>query len=1639
MCYSLKKLSLFCLIVALFLCFAPAGALAAPAKDGYTLVPVLYGKTGVDVASQFILTTPEAFPLTELTASLYIEGQPMPEIAPRGAKEFIIMPAAVFAPNSLYIFRLKREGKADITWAFQTAKKFQITASYPHNEATNVPKNSGIEITFSSEGYTPIGSYFSISPPVEGKFEYHKNTAVFVPAALDYKTVYTVTLKAGVKLRETGEELPADYIFAFETEAAPGYESPQYPEYVYFYNRYVELPSIEAPNVSFRISHSPNAPLPDTRINVYKFASSAQALEAIKKITAAPGWARYAREEHVISTYGLNKIMSFDAKDYYTGDRNSLSLPDQLPQGFYLLDAALGNSRDQMIVQINDLPVQVIADNGQAIVWVNDISTGKASAGAKVHDVQENKTYRTDKNGVAVIGRPLAADMEQLVITATDGKTCIWLYPTYYSYYYYGGYGYGAGSADEAYWTALQLDRTLFKRDDSVFFFGFVQDRKNTEIIENVTAVLTQGYGYGSYGARDILQKQTVPLINGSYSDEMKLPNLATGSYNLSVYHGDIFLGSTYFTVRDYEKPPYKIDVSTDKKAVFAGETVTFTAKAGFFEGTPVADLDVSYRLSGYRLITDGNGQSKTDLNGEAAISQMIRPQEDAQGEIWLSYTVEATLPEIGMTTKYASARAFINDIYVYPQATRSGGNATLTVDVNSITLERINNGTAKHYLDYLDAPVGGKAIAAEVYRVYYEKVEYGRYYDYIEKKTVPRYRYNYKEEVIASFEMVTDGSGKAEKNFTVPDRINESYYAAITCIDGNGRKISHTVYIGPDYSAYWYNANSNDVYLDGAKESYDIGEQVNLTLKRGNATVTKGNFLYVNMQCGIQGYQAGNNSYSYKFSQADIPNVIVYAYYFNGLNYQSGYGMRANLRFDFAQNDLTLTALTDKESYKPGDMCSLTVSAKDKNGKPKEANVNISVVDEALFALSDYSVDTLTGLYSTLGSGLRFAAATHSAYMPSADMDSADPEAPTASLPMTDGGDGDDGTYLREVFKDTAFFSTVRTNARGEAVYSFKLPDNITSWRLTVSGISNDLYAGNSVQNIPVTSPLFLNYALNDEFLLGDVPVLGVNVYGASLSGVETVVYEVWDENSPATKFSASGAAFERVNIPLWEMKNAGANALIIKATVSNGMSDALKHQYQVLKSHREIDSAVYYDVTAATLFSTGKNGLTNITFTDRSRGAFLYQLLDLRYVYGDRIEKLLARREANRILEEYFPDLTLYNGKDSFDIQQYQRSDGGIAILPHAGSDLETTVKLLPYIKDSVNINSLKNYFYNIYEDENADNKMCALYGLAVLYEPVLLDLDNYALLDGLSLQETAYIALAYCALGESESASALYDSRIKPALEQITPYYRVNTGVDSDDILAATSVVNMLATKLAKPEKEGLYQYCLKNYTEDILINIEKLSHIEHEIAQRTEVSGSITYTLFGEKYTREFKNGGSYTLKIPAQNISAFKLLEVTGDVGAVSVFKKPLTESGGIDNDVTVRRRYYRANEYHNSSYTFAQGDLVRVQLWIDYSAKDIDGAYCVTDYLPSGLEYVSGSAKIGGAASFGYGYYRYCTVEGQKIMFYDYNNRFNRGYLYYYYARVISPGVFKAEGPLVQNLTAKDYFTLGEDSVVVIE
>jgi len=1645
-------------------------------RDGYILAPSIFGITGVDPVSSFFLRTPAEYDTGFPVIS--IDGQHQPTVTREDSNTFTVTPQIPLSPNSIYIFRLSRDGEDDITWTFQTTTRLEILSTSPRNQATNVPARTGIEISFSFDDVPNIDNHFAIFPHVEGSFTQRGNTAIFMPESpLLRGQIYTVTIRAGLHFPDTSLAISTDHVFSFETSPETDLSiSRDLPSRVRFSNTHVQFPSFAAPSVAFWLSYNRNEGRPSVEMSVYRIDDNSRAITAINRLTSIPNWSQLNHADRITDTSELTRVyhaIHIDNREDSRGRRETFSLSETLPPGFYILEAVTDDSIDQVIVQITDLAVQIIADNNKALVWANDMTTGAPAVGAQVFDPITRITHTANDYGITVVERMLSPN-EYLVITAEGMGNIVFIRPSEYQTFHsrwddwsfshddWDDWGWSpwisSRSANSHYWAVLQLDRTLFQRSDTVSIWGFIQNRTLNENITYVTAVLTERPRW-DLPERDTLHTQNIPVIDGSYVGEIRLPNLDQGFYEIAIFHGDIAVSSMFFEVRDYVTPPYRLSVTASANAVFAGEDVQFIVSTEFFEGTPVPNLDISYRFSGGGLRLPSRDEAQTNIDGVFRILANLSANDPSvQGERRMTFSADATLPEIGETHQSVGVRVFVNDIDVRARASRTGRSATLSVDVHDIDLSRINDGTAESWRDFLGEPKEGQTISVEIIETTWVATRDGERYDHITRQVVPRYRHDRHERSIERFEITTALDGNAEINFQVPDRERASYRARLTTIDGNGRTITHYIFIGRDFSRFFSDAERDTPFLYGVNtEGYDIGDEVELTIMRGIEPVTQGDFLFVVVQDGIMSYHVGSNTLRFNFDQRHAPNAQVFAYHFNGHTYHTDGQMTQRLLFNPTSRNINIDISMTQNAYRPGDESTFTITTTDMYGNPKSAIVNISLVDEALFALMDYTVDTLAMLYANVSDRLRFSMATHRTFVSDGIYEWLDAEveweAEFAYLP--EGGsamararaiDGEDGR-IRERFEDTAFFASVRTNERGEATLTVPLPDNITSWRVTASAVSDDLHAGNSVQNLRVTQPMFLHYSLGRTFLVGDFPYIGVNAYGSDLSGGEQVLFEVWHENAPTDIRSATGEAFERINIPLWEMEEEGFDSIVIRATVGN-FSDSVRHSYQVRSSHHLVDTAIFYEVTADTVFDVNPGGLTNITFTDLGRGQFLNDLVSLRrelWRSGARIEGLIARREIFGLMQTHFPDTPFFGEPGNFDTSEYQTETGGIAVLPYAEADVKTTVLLIPFISDDVNLIALREYLRDVYNNSAVDHdRMIALYGLALLGEPVLLDLQNYAMLQNLSVRSSAYVALGLAAIGELQAARELYNRNIAPHIQQLGAYYRVNVGASSAEILDATTIVSILAAKLGMPESIGLYNYSVRyrfdapsRFEDDALhLVIERLLFIYYEIDNHTDVDAGITYSLFGETVTRELGRGRQFTLRIPAEHMEEFNLISTTGEVGAVSIVRMPLDDIETVRNDMTVRREFFRAGT-NISSDTFEQGELVRVQITIEHSERDLSGSFEITDFLPAGLVHVANSARSNDTEQTEGRWVR-AIVEGQRITFFAFNNRFDQTNVYYYYARIISPGTFMAEGTFVQSRGAREFMVVGEDMIITI-
>ena len=174
------------------LAYAPRATLTAGSATG----PV------VALDSDFSLASLDGTPAVELAARITVE--PALELAIEDGSDagtVRLRPAEPMQPGVVYRFTLAAaNGQPEDSWAFQARQSVRVVGTTPGNTETEVPLDTGIEVTFDQDGVVDPSSHFKIEPTTRGRFEQRGRTIAFIPQRLKAATVYTVTITRGVKV-----------------------------------------------------------------------------------------------------------------------------------------------------------------------------------------------------------------------------------------------------------------------------------------------------------------------------------------------------------------------------------------------------------------------------------------------------------------------------------------------------------------------------------------------------------------------------------------------------------------------------------------------------------------------------------------------------------------------------------------------------------------------------------------------------------------------------------------------------------------------------------------------------------------------------------------------------------------------------------------------------------------------------------------------------------------------------------------------------------------------------------------------------------------------------------------------------------------------------------------------------------------------------------------------------------------------------------------------------------------------------------------------------------------------------------------------------------------------------------------------
>ena len=1502
----------------------------------FTLTPQVKSIFGIIPSEKFILTSKNK--VSAAFVEQHIDATVPVSIQEGEGNTVIISPQQEFKHDEMVRIQLDVKGfeyeghvfDRNYGWSFQTQGKFRVVNHIPADKRTYVPVNTGIDITFSQDDYEDPEKYISVVPAVNYRIERHNETVSLVPLSpLEHGTVYTVTVQKGLRLTSRDDVLSEDTVISFQTE----FSSQEQESYFSIDEDFVER--VPAERLSFKVFTSgPQLPV---KASVYRFASRREFLSSRKKIDeASTNWYMSATRSNDVDVSFLDHISTHDISVETQEQLQYLTLPSPLPGGYYYVTFTTGDQKEyqQVWLQVTDVSGFVSAGTKKTTVWANNLSTHQPASHALVTMSNSSGSYTLNDKGFAVIDTP------DVLLHASGGYIIVETGASEIVLPVVSGGGYEKQTSQD-YWSYLYHERRFYKTTDTVQFWGVVKHRDTGNVPSSVTVELVD---------QDILKKVTVtPQSDGTYEGSISFTDIDKGSYTLQVITDGHEVASTYLSIFDYVKPDMTISVSSGRQAMFSDETANMTARVSFFDGTPASYMELMGSKSWYDtdkidLKADQNGRVQFEFVARG--SSVSNPYQSECVVITPRTETESTIE--GSTC----IDVFYRKLVLTRSSKTEGTTGHIRVGAHEVDLKKYN---ANPQDGFTGSPVKGQKANIRIVKNWWEKVDAGTYYDFVEKVTRKKYDYKQRQEVVV--EQPVQSNDQGEIVFDFPLEKSHSYEATVTTNDSDGNAVDTKEYFSYGYEDYGMNSQADakpQIELKSKTNIFGLGDMVDVSLMSGSSIypdTDTNRFLFIVSERGTQeAYLQGSPALSFPFEQKHVPNAALSAVVFTGKAYiiaQSScrqmwycgnsswyyryYGLpETSIVYDKDLKKLTLTYSFDKDVYRPADDATVTVRVNDHSGQPVSgAQVHIAMVDQALAAIGGaVEPDILPTLYQTVHSGLFYAYQSHRPVVPD------EPQAEKGG-----GGGGDD----RGLFKDTALFSSGQTNDEGLAVFKFTLPDNITTWNVYGQAVTSQFDAGHTVGTLVTTKDFFVDSSFISTYLTDDAPMLSGSTFGTGLTKTDRVHLEaafmkdgniISSDNTDGTTFTSYGFLFPDLPVGSYTASLEGR---------SGGNRDKITLPFSVIENRFTLEKDISEFVTAGNAFDAPldytiqREKPYRLVVSDQGKGTYYRYLARYCSLSSNRVEKMMAKKVAGDVLAEQFgiDDCVV----DTADLASFQGQDGGLGQVKWGGSDLNTTawavsVDPSPFDEDKL-VSYLESYINNDTYDVGLADTIRAAWGLSSLNKPYLTYLQQSAG-KASTFEEKVLVGIALAQNGETETARDMYYNMLADYGWENGYYVRIQSDANPDleinKTVHDTGMALLLGALVEPSYNKGMYEYIadFRYDAEDIVTDLAGITFIKDHLSELPEGFTSVTYTSNRRTLSHEMKTGGTWGVTVFPDEQDKYKLTIETGKADVTAYFNvgsEGLT-SAKKDPNLSLSRRY--TNVTGNGEFT--PGDIVRVEL-----------------------------------------------------------------------------------------------------------
>jgi uncharacterized protein YfaS (alpha-2-macroglobulin family) len=307
----------------------------------------------------------------------------------------------------------------------------------------------------------------------------------------------------------------------------------------------------------------------------------------------------------------------------------------------------------------------------------------------------------------------------------------------------------------------------------------------------------------------------------------------------------------------------------------------------------------------------------------------------------------------------------------------------------------------------------------------------------------------------------------------------------------------------GPDYVP-WERRDDDSIELVADAESYSPGQNARILVKspyeKAKALLTIERELVIDSR--VVDIEGTSSQVEIPVLSEYIPNVFVSVLLVQGRkagaeaeesrdlgkpSFKVGY---LNLRVDPSEKRLAVEIQKDKEEYKPREEVTLRLKARDSQGAGCPASLAVAVVDLGVLNLIGYQTpDPFAAFYgerplSVRTSETRIHVVGRRDYGEKGE-DAAGGAGEGLAAPL---GGALAEVELRGDFRSTAYWNaSLNTDENGDARVTFRLPDNLTTFRIMAVAQTKDSRFGRNESTFRVSKQLLLQAALPRFARVGD------------------------------------------------------------------------------------------------------------------------------------------------------------------------------------------------------------------------------------------------------------------------------------------------------------------------------------------------------------------------------------------------------------------------------------------------------------------------------------------------------------------------------------------------------------------------